>query len=283
MMSVTPALAALAGNQQAIQCKLYTLTMITGQNLYLTDADIDVVCAGQVYSSAGPSIKGAHFRKSRGLAVDTLTLQVLAGSNDLIGGVSWSIAARSGALDGTRVKIAKAFLSAWGSPAEAVSFFVGSVNEAKDGEQVVEISVVSDDAKLESVIPKLTFQPGCWRTLYDAGCSANRAAYQKNGAVTVASGRARFSSGLSAASAYFALGAITFTSGLNSGVRRSVKSFVGGEFVLSNPLVFDLAPGDSFVVVPGCDKTLGANGCAKFNNTVNFKGTPYVPKPETMV
>jgi hypothetical protein len=28
---------------------------------------------------------------------------------------------------------------------------------------------------------------------------------------------------------------------------------------------------------PGCDHTLGAAGCAKFANTDNFGGTPFIP------
>jgi hypothetical protein len=43
------------------------------------------------------------------------------------------------------------------------------------------------------------------------------------------------------------------------------------------------ASGDAFQIYPGCDKTLDANGCAKFANTARFRGFPYVPSPETAV
>lgn len=283
MKTVSAALQALLDSQQFYKCKLFTFTLITGQVYYWTDADIDVVAYSQVYSSTGPSISGAQFHMQRGLQVDSFTLKVLASATDLIAGVSWSTAARSGALDGATVKIDKAFLPAWGSPAESVNFFTGTVSGTADGEQITELTVVSDDEKLNGVIPKLTCQPGCVRTLYDAGCTLSRVNFQSTGTVTGITSRAKFATGLSAADGYFALGAITFTSGANGSVRRSVKSYVGGVIELSNPLVFDLALGDTFLVYAGCDHTLGANGCAKFNNTPNFKATPFVPKPETMV
>lgn len=38
-----------------------------------------------------------------------------------------------------------------------------------------------------------------------------------------------------------------------------------------------------FTAYPGCDKTNGSGGCAKFANTARFKGFPFVPVPETAV
>ena len=237
---------------------------------------------GQVYSSNGPSISGAHFHLQRGLQVDTLTLNVMALPTDLLGGVTWDIAARSGALDGTIIKIDKAFLPGWGSPAESLNFFFGKVKSPKVGELIVTLTVVSDDDFLNTPIPKLSFQPGCVRDVYGPGCTVVRAAYQRVGNVGAIVNRIKFVSGLPDPDGWYALGSVTFNSGQNSGVRRSIKSFVGGVIELSNPLVFDLATGDAFIIVAGCDKTT-TMCAAKFNNLPNYKGTPFVPKPETMV
>lgn len=282
MKTLTPALQALLDSGQFRRCSLFTITFITGQMLFLTDAEIDVTADGQVYSSTGPSISGAKFHMVRGLQVDSLTLTVLAKDTDWVSGVTWSVAARSGALDGAIIKIDKAFLADWGQPAERVTIFTGCVRDAVDGEIDVALTVVSDDDKLNSVVPKLCFQPGCMRNLYASGCGVSRAAFARSGVVAQASSRSKFSTALSDPDGFFALGSVTFLSGLNAGVRRSVKSYVGGVVQLSNPLVFDLAAGDAFQIVAGCDKTQ-AMCAAKFNNLPNFKGTPYVPKPETMV
>ncbi|MFZ6686581.1 DUF2163 domain-containing protein [Undibacterium sp. SXout11W] len=281
MKARTPALQAMLDSSIYYKCNLFTVTLITGQIYYWTDADIDVTCYGQVYSSSGPSISGAHFHLQRGLQVDTLTLNVLALPTDLLGGVTWDVAARSGALDGTVIKIDKAFLPAWGSPAESLNFFVGKVKSSQVGELLVTLTVVSDDDFLNTPVPKLTFQPGCVRDVYSPGCTLARAAYQKTGNVGAVVNRIKFASGLPDPNGWYALGSITFNSGQNSGVRRSIKSFVGGVVELSNPLVFDLATGDAFTIVAGCDKTPAA--CSAKNNLANYKGTPFVPKPETMV
>jgi hypothetical protein len=65
-----------------------------------------------------------------------------------------------------------------------------------------------------------------------------------------------------------------------------VKSWVAGSpgtIALLAPFPNAAAAGDAFTIYPGCDKTLDANGCAKFANTARFKGYPYVPDPQTAV
>ena len=275
-------LQAMLDSGLYVKCNLFTVTMITGQVFYWTDADIDVTVYGQVYSSTGPSIKGAHFHLQRGLQVDTLTLNVLALPTDLLGGVTWDVAARSGALYGMIIKIDKAFLPAWGSPGESLNFFVGKVTAAQVGELLVTLTVVSDDDFLNTPIPLLTFQPGCVRDLYSAGCGVARSSYKRSSNVAAVVNRIKFMTSLPDPDGFYALGAVTFISGQNSGVRRSIKSYTGQQVELSSPLVFDLAPGDAFTIVAGCDKTQSMCS-AKYNNLANYKGTPFVPKPETMV
>jgi uncharacterized phage protein (TIGR02218 family) len=36
-----------------------------------------------------------------------------------------------------------------------------------------------------------------------------------------------------------------------------------------------LAAGTNLVLYPGCDKTMGPNGCQKYNNQINFQGEPH--------
>ena len=283
MKTLTPTLAAMLNSQQFLQCKLFTFTTNTGQMYFWTDADVDVVCNGQVFSSSGPSINGAKFHMVRGLQVDTITLKVLAKPTDLIGGVTWSIASRSGALDGTIVKIDKAFLPAWGQPAQSINFFTGMVGEAVDGEIVTELSVVSDDSTLNNMIPALVYQPGCLNTLYGSSCGVKRANFQKSGSVTSVSDLTKFGTSLTDADGYYGQGTVTFVSGQNSGVQVSIRTYVSSVMTLTRPLSFSLNVGDEFVAAAGCDSSLGVNGCAKFNNEANYKGTPYIPPPEVQM
>jgi uncharacterized phage protein (TIGR02218 family) len=289
MRAATQRLQDILASRQFVKCNLFTFTLISGLSYHWTDADVDIVAAGQIYSSSGPSISGAKYQLVRGLQVSTLDLTVLFKPSDQVAGVPWFVARQSGALDNAVVRIDKAFMPAWGDPAETLLIFQGTVGTMDDGEQALYISVVSDANRLNTKIPKLLFQPSCQRTLYAPGCNANRAAATASGNVAGAPTRSAFNTNLAAHEGYFGLGVIIFTSGLNSGVRRSVRAFsqAGGRVELSYPLEFDLSVGDAFTIRAGCDKTRGVNGCAKFFPVAEivhkFKGTPYVPQPETAI
>ncbi|MET3134611.1 putative phage protein (TIGR02218 family) [Oxalobacteraceae bacterium GrIS 1.11] len=283
MRDATPRLVAILDSATFVKCNLFHLTLASGIDYFWTDADVDIVANGRIYDSGGPSIQGAKYNLVRGMQVSTLELRVLVAPKDLIAGVPWFLATRSGALKNAEVVIEKAFMPAWGQPAETLGIFRGYVNESADAEQEVTLSVVSDSNRLNTQIPRAIFQAGCMRTLYDAGCGLPRASYSVTSTAQAVPNRYSFAIDLPQPDGYFSLGELIFTSGPNAGVRRSVKAHRQGMIELSYPLVFDLAAGDSFIVRAGCDRTRGPNGCAKFGNLANFKGTPYIPPPEVAV
>ena len=175
MRTSTPELRALLASRQFVKCNLFTFTLIGGLAYHWTDADVDVEAHGQIFSSSGPTIEGARYSLVRGLQVDTLDLRVLVRSTDLIAGVQWSTAVRSGALDGAVMRVEKAFLPAWGAPAETLLSFEGEVLGPSCADLEITLPVKSDADKLNTLVPRLTFQPGCVRTLYSAGCGVSSA------------------------------------------------------------------------------------------------------------
>jgi uncharacterized phage protein (TIGR02218 family) len=74
-------------------------------------------------------------------------------------------------------------------------------------------------------------------------------------------------------------GTITFTSGANSGVIKTVQNYSDGTppiLQLIYPLEYAPATGDTFTASYGCDKSLTI--CqSRFNNTGNYRGFPYTP------
>lgn len=118
------------------------------------------------------------------------------------------------------------------------------------------------------------------RVEYSPGCGANREAMTVHAAATENSGTAHYlMSSLPQPDGWFDMGAMTFTSGRNAGLSRSVKSFGSGMFRFSLPLPFPPEAGDMFSVYPGCPKT--AQACReKFNND-KFRGFPFIPPAET--
>jgi uncharacterized phage protein (TIGR02218 family) len=287
MRASTPELRALLAGNQFVKCNLFTLTLISGVQYFWTDADVDVVvrATSQVFSSSGPSISGVQYKLVRGLQVDNYDLTALVKDTDTLAGVPWPVAVRSGALDGAGMLIEKAFLPAWGQSAETLQIFAGEVVNPAYVDLAVTLTVKSDADYLNTMVPRLLFQAGCAHTLFDAGCTVSKAAYTFNGSISELSSQAAFFTNLTQADDYFSRGRLMFTSGANAGVRRAVKSFAHsqGRIELSFPMLEPLAVGDSFTITAGCDKSQGANGCAKFNNLPNFKGTPYIPKPEAIL
>nr|DAP68855.1 MAG TPA: minor tail protein [Caudoviricetes sp.] len=287
MRTSTQRLRDILDSQQCIRCNLFMFRLASGVEHYWTDGDVDVHALGRVYDSTGPSISGAFYKLVRGMQVSTLDLEVLVRPEHRVGGVSWPIAVRSGALDAAVVTIWKAFMPAWGEPAETLLIFSGEVKPITDVRQTVKLQVKSDASKLEQKVPGQVFKPGCGRQLYETGCGVRRGDNMQNGVILGIDSRYRLQTSLNKADGFFALGDVMFTSGANMGVRRAIKAYAktGGQLDLSYPLVFDPQVGDSFVAYGGCDKTRGAGGCAKFGPGVEqrFSGTPYIPAPEVLV
>ena len=147
------------------------------------------------------------------------------------------------------------------------------------------ITVRSDLELLDVKIPRNVYQAGCMNTLYDAACGKDRDALTVRGAAVVgypAPTKNAFVTNLQTTNAFFDLGAITFTTGANAGVSRTVKSYWYNYLLqVITPFPFAPAAGDLFDIYPGCDKTLAA--CTgKFYNAARFRGQPFIPSPETV-
>lgn len=122
-----------------------------------------------------------------------------------------------------------------------------------------------------------------WR-LGDANCGINLATYTRTGTVgTLNQARLEFESTISGAACpddWFTDGVITWTSGDNDGLSSEVRLFLAEDNVLSLHFQtpFDIAPGDTFSITPGCDGLFdGGCGTDKFNNKVRFGGFPDIP------
>lgn len=124
------------------------------------------------------------------------------------------------------------------------------------------------------------FQRQCPHVLYGTACGVSKALYELLGTVEAISGNTVSVTGVVAFSAnYFAGG---FAEYINDDIgvteRRMVVANPGGsnQLILLSPTI-GLSVGNEVRVYPGCDHTLGNNGCARFNNTINFGGKPYTP------
>ncbi|NBX02703.1 MAG: DUF2163 domain-containing protein [Alphaproteobacteria bacterium] len=126
------------------------------------------------------------------------------------------------------------------------------------------------------------FSPSCRAALGDSHCKVNMATHTVTGTISTATSVQEFiDNSRTEASATFAFGVVTFTSGANAGLSMEVKEHLRlpsghGQFTLALPMPYPLLVGDAYSMTQGCDKTLATCG-TRFGNVVNFRGEPYVP------
>lgn len=283
MKTAGPALIALLNSETAfVMSDLLTLTLVSGQVYRYTSADKDIVWNGNTFSSTGLRFTRGSTRVVVGVEVDTMTLSLFPQSTDVVAGGAILQQMVNGGFDGARVMIERSFGPDWDSAVTGATIqFVGRVAEIEEaGRTSAQLTVKSDTELLNAKMPRRMYQPGCLHTLYDTGCGLNKSSFAVAGVVTSGSTVYVVNSGLSDADDYFSLGTIEFTSGVLSGLKRTVKSYSGGVFELILPLPSAPAIGVTFNAYPGCDKRQ-TTCTTKFVNISNFLGFPYVPVPET--
>jgi uncharacterized phage protein (TIGR02218 family) len=297
MKPASSALQALLATRQFFVADLYTFA---GGNLG-TDVlrycggDLDVTANGFAYAAGGQT--GPYFDRQDnkakchwkiGTAVDTLVFDVVPGSATVLG-APFLTAVRQGLFDGSELTLERVYMPTYGDTrAGTVRMFVGRVAEIDAGRSIATFSVNSQLELLNLQMPRNLFQPGCVNNLGDASCTVNLASYAVTGTVEAGATSSGFpTASLSQAAGYFNLGKVVFTSGALAGLSRTVQynAVESGYQTIGLVGYLPAAPaaGDTFTIYPGCDKTTGAGGCAKFNNLPHFRGFPYVPQPSTAV
>jgi uncharacterized phage protein (TIGR02218 family) len=267
---------------------LWTITLADGAVLRWTSADVPIAAGGETYS-CGPVITRGGTRLTSTLEVDTLDVTFgvggPAGSPVSLGGVPLPHAAAAGAFDGAGVKLERAFMVTWGTAAATVHLFEGRVAGVEPRHTEVAVQVKSLLEILDAKWPRGLYQPACNHRLYGQGCGADRAAVTASG-VADGGARARIDWPNAAPAGYYEQGVIAFTSGANTGERRTVKTSGPAGVTVFPPFAHPVRTGDAFTIAPGCTKTRAGEpgdarpSCAEHGGLAHFRGFPYVPPPE---
>ena len=300
---------ALATSQYFI-ANLYQFTLQSQLTspYYYTDSDYQITTGGHTWGT-GLTINRDSFKQERGFKVQelklTITPQQDASSTALFNGTPFLQAIRLALFDSALVSWYKIILpngpSGYGGqfpltglPAP-ILWFQGMVDDAQAGRLTGELNCSSFSTLLSMQMPRNVMQPGCIHTLGDGGCTiaVGSAPYTIAGTVaTNVSGTTNNDITSTSASLiniqptdYFSLGIIKFTSGSNNGVTRTIRRFIQNttsvEVQFVNPPPALIAPGDTFTLQAGCDKSYTTCN-TRFSNTLHYKGFPFVPVPETM-
>lgn len=287
----TGALAALLNSKTALKrFDLYTVTLAGGTVLRWADWDRPVTANGSTWE-LGPGFKRSRIRCAVGISVDDLNVTIYSAGETVIAGTTLIAYIARGGFENARVQVDRCYRALDSlQPTGALLWFLGRVSETKGDRTQQQLSVKSDTELLDVMVPREIAQPGCLNTVYDSACGADRAAKTVTSTVTVAGDVTRtvFGHSLGQVAGYFDLGVVTFTSGPNAGISRSVRQHTASQLVAIAPFPFDISAGQSFQVYPGCNKSKDdVNGCPKFHSTSQvlrrFRGQPYIPVPETVI
>ncbi len=276
-----PLLALLNAGGPYYPVDLYVFTLVDGTIVRYAEYDLDITYSANLYSCSGPRFKRSKIRYVIGLQVDVLDLTIAYNSTLLLGTKTWAKAASDGTLDGATLTVYQVFMSSPGVVVGGYVHFYGKVANLQAGRTVIEMKVNSYLDLLNIMMPRNLYQPGCMHTLYDSGCGASRVTFSATGTVTgSASTVLSVVTNAAVTDNYSASGYITFTSGALNGIKRTVRSNVGGTFLLVAPLPSVPVAGVTLTANAGCDKQQPTCDVV-FNNLVNYKSFPYIPIAET--
>ena len=290
-----PLLALLNSGADFQTADLWTIVLKNGTTVRWSGADVQLAANGYTFP-LGPAIDHGAISEKVGVETATLDITISANAGDLIAGVPIIPFIIARGLDGASVRLEKAFFPDWGYPVTGtIVRFAGRVTTISDiSGSTVQITVSAWTVLLNVNMPPHLYQSACLHKVYDAGCTLNPASFSSNGTVQAGVGpvypattpdtrptQVSFLSNLTAVPDKFSQGRLTFTSGANAGQKRTIRTNVAdGTFEIVNPLPVKPAAGDTFTAYWGCDRT--STTCSgKFNNIANFKGTEFVPSPET--
>lgn len=275
----------LHGSDEFAMADLFTVRLVTGVVLRYTNADTSVHWRGEVFEAHGVIIRRGPTRTTRDLEADGNELDIAALPEHLLEGLPFAEAVLGGVLDGANVRIERAFFrdASFEELVGTVLLFSGRVSDVSGSRSAVKVSVKSDLELLNVPSPRNIYQAGCMRTLYSSACGVNRDAFRVNGMVSENSENGNvLAFRTDKPDGYYDQGVVEFTGGLNAGLTRTVKSHRQGRLQFALRLPHPPKAGDSFRIVPGCDKTTGS--CrGKFDNIVHFRGFPFIPSADTVM
>lgn len=288
------------------------LTLIAIGNNTVAPAQPPTVWIGndvQVTStSGGKGDKGAlspAWKSSLGGTADQIDLLVGywsadSGQQSFIGATPWPAAVRLGFLDNSKFRRYTAFWNSpndlmaqqppigWGDLTPAgksfsglVNLFDGYVSAASDvNRQSARLSIRDARMQMDVDFPRDRFSATCVHRLFDSGCTLSPASFSVTGTMSSPTARGfSWTSGLAAGT--FALGRVEYTDPTLGAISLPISTDSGTVITLMQPFPAIPASGTAFTAIYGCDKTTGANGCAKFSNLIHFLGFPFVPPPRT--
>lgn len=164
----------------------------------------------------------------------------------------------------------------------------GVIGKSKHKKTEYEFEVLTFGTKLEQNTMQEVYKPSCRFELGVAPCPINIASFAVNGSVTnitEANGLNRtkfrqfYDNTLTQAANYFTLGKITWNTGLNTGISSEIKGYDNTTDLVTlwNATPYEIQIGDTYTMLPGCNKSQNDHTVKFGLPPSSFGGFPDVP------
>lgn len=280
MLDLTPSMRANADARATTFCHCWRLSRRDGVVMGFTDHDRDL------------SFNGVSFRANTGLSPSQLEahLGFSATGAEATGAISDDSILESDLANGLYdAASVETWLVDWTNLEDRVLLDIATIGELRRGENVFTAELRSGAHVFDQPQGR-SYQRNCAADLGDFRCGVNlhSAPFAVSGVATDFRGGV-LNADLASAyrSGFFTGGRLFFTSGANNGASLIVKSHlceadIHAALTLWSLPAAPVAPGDTFTLVAGCDKS-PATCLDKFNNIVNFRGFPHMPGNDRII
>lgn len=306
MKNASAATLAILAAGEYLKIEFWQITLANGTSYYFTSGEQPLLIGGNVYKGGLVFVRDQITQKC-GVEVGSLDMTIepqldYPGGQPAIGGGTFLSQCRAGVFDNAVWLMSKGFFNVPTAGHQIdvtpgiVPWWAGITSEIQAGRFSADVTLDEATAILANQqMPRNMIQAGCVHRLFDVGCALNKSQNTYTGALTGSITGNSAATNLTPASfvnGYFNLGIITFTSGVLNGASFTVSmsTSTGGVIKTIMPLPSAPSSGDTFSIVPGCDKTFGMCSSNKFklpsgsfgSNAPHFRGAPFVPQPETL-
>lgn len=270
-------LAILAGPATYMYADLWTFALVNGVTKRYTDYASDLVVGGQTFSSSAALVNGAKYKLQRGLQVDESDVTVFPAPTETVNGIPFVQAVRNGMFDRAIVTRNRQYMATPGDlTSNAPLIYLGEVSDVSPTRTSAVLKIKSMPNLLNIYMPLGQYAPTCRWVFGDANCTFDRSGSTESSTVMAGTSSVSINCGLSDTAGTFNSGTVTFTSGVNNGLKRSVKSYVPGTVTLNGPFPNLPSVGDTFTIAPGCSHNFGGP-TSPFNGSVLSGGGTSTP------
>lgn len=256
-----------------------------GQAYYFTSHDEEIYILGNTYVPCNSLSRSAVEISSELGTTDNMDI------TGIIADAAISTADLfAGAFDGATVEVYEVDWTP--SPVSVKLLAAGTAGRLQQGDTGYKFEVVTASQKLQTkallrqVTPTCKWELGSPNVAGAPGCGVDLEALRVAGSVTAVGSPSTFrqlpkrvfvDTSRGEADDYFKLGKLTWTSGGNVGLVGEIKEFASGQFTFWQEFRTDIRVGDTYTVVPGCNKIFDGDCKTKFSNGENHGGFPNLP------